>query len=310
MTSRATKLAAVATVGVSALTASYYSSTHSSIPVFHSHTQPYPIATSASEDSANLKFWSKRWSDSLTGWHKPATHASLIVHGDKAFPVDARVLVPLCGKTVDMASLAERGREVIGVEGAMKAISEFASEQADSVEFYQGLNDTKQNPDFETFVAKHKESGQKISLLRGDFFDLNVPGGVDGVWDRAAFVAINPNMRKKYVDVFTRNLNPGGVILMSTFYRVEGTEEAKKAGPPFSVSSVDIWDNFGDLDWVESIQLVESIDVMTHKRYADEAARWKAAGLTDLRELVFVITRKETLLSSVTKFAKSLVGVK
>ena len=82
---------------------------------------------SASESSKNIAFWSKRWSDNLTGWHQQKPHASLINHGDAAFPPGTTVLVPLCGKTVDLTSLAERGRSVIGVEGAHKAIVEYGA---------------------------------------------------------------------------------------------------------------------------------------------------------------------------------------
>lgn len=128
------------------------------------------------------------------------------------------------------------------------------------------------------------------------------------MWDRAAFVAIQPAMRKAYADTLGRNLAPGGTILMSTFYRAEGTEEAKKGGPPFSVSSVDIWDTFGELDWVDSIALAESVDIFTNERYAKDVEKWKKAGLTDFRELVFVIKSKETWASQASKIVKGITG--
>ena len=38
------------------------------------------------------------------------------------------MLVPLCGKAIDMAFIADMGHEVVGVEGVRQAIDEFAAE--------------------------------------------------------------------------------------------------------------------------------------------------------------------------------------
>jgi thiopurine S-methyltransferase len=211
---------------------------------------PLPLAASAAETSPvhSLDFWSKRWADKLTGWHQAHTHASLINHGDSCFPVGSTVLVPLCGKTVDMASLATRGRSVVGVDAARKAFQEFADEQRSAVQL-DAENDSEEHPNFETYKGT-TGVGTTVSLLRGDFFELNLPEPVQGVWDRAAFVAIKPELRAKYAETLGRNLAPGGTILMSTFYRVKGTPEALAGGPPFSVSSVNVWDVFGELEWV------------------------------------------------------------
>lgn len=42
----------------------------------------------------------------------------------------ARILVPLCGKTVDMAFLARSGYRVLGIDCVKNAVDEFAAEHS------------------------------------------------------------------------------------------------------------------------------------------------------------------------------------
>ena len=198
------------------------------------------------------------------------------------------ILVPLCGKTVDLHYLTGKNRPAVGVEGVKKAIEEYAVEQAPYGVSFDANKDTGEYPAMETYAGTFQ--GSFVKILRGDFFDLE--GKFASAWDRAAFVAIKPEMRDEYAKVLGRTIQPGGVILMSTFWRVAGTPEAVKGGPPHSVSEEDVRKVFGGLDWVESIEKVDEIDIFTAKRYTDSVQRWRGAGLTDFRELVFVIKVK------------------
>ena len=74
----------------------------------------------------------------------------------------SRVFIPLCGKTVDMAYLTSMAGEVVGVEGIQSALEEFAIEQPELKVEYKGIENG-----FGKFV------GKKITLLRGDFFELD-----------------------------------------------------------------------------------------------------------------------------------------
>ncbi len=62
----------------------------------------------------DLDDWKARWADGNTGWHEQAGNRFL----RQWWPARAdqsRVLVPLCGKALDLKWLAERGHEVVGV---------------------------------------------------------------------------------------------------------------------------------------------------------------------------------------------------
>lgn len=88
------------------------------------------------ETDPRLGFWADRWTDNKVGWHKDDIHHLLLkytprIASNNDTPV--KVLVPLCGKTVDMAYLADHEgvSEVYGVDGVRKALEEFSDEHSD-----------------------------------------------------------------------------------------------------------------------------------------------------------------------------------
>ena len=147
--------------------------------------------------------------------------------------------MPLCGKTKDLEYLSNHPNvsEVVGVEGVQKAIDEFIAENP-TLEIKKSLH--------QKITSFIQHDGKKISLLKGDFFDLGLDknGGsipkFDLVWDRASIVAIEPKKRNDYINTISRVLNPGAVILCGSIDRREGTEAALNAGPPFSVTDQDL----------------------------------------------------------------------
>ncbi len=62
-------------------------------------------------------FWKARWQQENIGFHQEKINPHLITHAN-SMPLgpDARVLVPLAGKTRDMHWLSSRHRQVLGVE--------------------------------------------------------------------------------------------------------------------------------------------------------------------------------------------------
>lgn len=230
----------------------------------------------------------------MTGWHSADVNESLVKHGkshilpdnDDACPEEGiRILVPLCGKTVDLAYLAlkESVDVVVGVDGIRRALEELAKEQP-SLE----IEAIEANEKYERF------QGKSISLLRGDFFDLDettAGGKFDAVWDRASIIAIQPELREQYVETISKVLKPGGMILLSALERRTGSEEGRKAGPPFSVSEAEVRRLYEGQDWVQSVQLLEEIDQFERKPADKE--RFGSSGVTSMYELVFVIKAKE-----------------
>ena len=185
-----------------------------SLSAFSTPTQSQP---NIPDGNGRLDFWQKRWDSGTTRWRRPDIHPSLQQFTNKVFfdyfpSGGARILVPLCGKTVDMAHLATKRKvgQVVGIDGVRKAVEAFAQE----------------NPDLEVKSMEacpekvEKWQGNSITLIIGDFFEVDKTdfGEVcDGAWDRGSLVAIKPERREKYVEQIGKLMNKDGRILLSTF---------------------------------------------------------------------------------------------
>lgn len=163
--------------------------------------------------------WLARWRDGRIGFHEGQPNTFLDRHLAQ-LAGRRRVLVPLCGKAVDLAYLAARGYEVVGVELAEQAVSAFFAEQ--------GLVPTiaPHGP----FVAYRADA---ITLLVGDIFALSreLAGPVDALYDRAALVALPAALRARYVAHLRGVLSPGDPGLVITLEY----DQRQMSGPPFAV---------------------------------------------------------------------------
>ncbi len=64
----------------------------------------------------DANFWQDCWQRGDIGFHQPRVLPLLQKHWPTlALPAGGRVLVPLCGKSLDMRWLAEQGHRVLGV---------------------------------------------------------------------------------------------------------------------------------------------------------------------------------------------------
>jgi thiopurine S-methyltransferase len=212
-------------------------------------------------------FWLERWQKGEIGFHREAPNAHLVEDCDWLTKgTSARVLVPLCGKTVDMRYLDERGCSVVGVELAEKAAEDFFREQ--------GLTASRTLDG----SAIRYESG-RTEILVGDFFEREPSelGTFDAIFDRAAMVALPPELRARYVAHLANFLAPGGRLLLVTFV-YDGTMQ----GPPFSVPEADVRAAY---EAIASVKLVRDLDI-----FAD-SPRFQERGATFIREQVWHIER-------------------
>lgn len=190
-----------------------------------------------------------------------------------------------------MAFLAEhRGvSEVVGIDGIRKALDEFSTENPNlQIEEEQSTTHHQQQQ-----RAVEKLSGNGIALLRGDLFDLDddmTDGKFDCIFDRASLVAIRPELRERYVETMGKLMKPGGTILLVTFDRRDGTDDAMKAGPPYSVDEREVRRLYEGLDWVASVTKLEELDEFENDK--SRVPHWKEQGLNLLFELCLLIKVK------------------
>lgn len=173
-----------------------------------------------------LSYWQSRWKKGNTGFHMDEGYPGLKTHWETLNPGNrARVLVPLCGKSVDLVWLAQRTGHVTGVEVAEQAIGAFFSE-------HNLVPTISQKGRFEIWKANN------IELWKGDFlkFPEKNTGPFDLIYDKAALVALPPAMRKKYAEkIRTLTGSNTGYLLHHFIY-----PENEMSGPPFSVSPDEI----------------------------------------------------------------------
>jgi thiopurine S-methyltransferase len=211
------------------------------------------------------EFWHQRWESNQIAFHEGQVNAYLARHyADLKLAPGQTVFVPLCGKSVDLRWLADRGAHVLGVELSPIAVESFFGEQ--------GLTPrTHKDGAFTVW-----ESGP-IRLLCGDFFALTPADltGVQAVYDRAALIALPPERRVEYVEHLDR-LVPGTrrTLLVTLEYPQEQMQ-----GPPFSVSEHEVHTLFGGA----SIERLGAQDVLA------DNPRFREKGLTRLLECAYRI---------------------
>lgn len=213
------------------------------------------------------EFWLERWRRGKTGFHQTRVTPLLAKYWPRlGLPAACRVLVPLCGKTIDMVWLAEQGHQVLGVELSPLAIEQFFDE-------HQLTPETHESPE-----GVHYRNG-RIEVICGDIFGLRADtlAGCAGVYDRAALVALPPAMRQQYADVVYGGLPHGyrGLLLTLDY------NQQQMDGPPFAVNEAEVRRLFhtGIV-----VQCIDNRDIL------DKEPKFKEKGLDRLDTLVFELT--------------------
>ncbi|WP_192034704.1 thiopurine S-methyltransferase [Halomonas sp. YLGW01] len=174
--------------------------------------------------------WISRWREGRIGFHRQVEHPALVRHWPRlGVEEGAKVLVPLCGKSLDMRWLAAAGHPVLGIELASLAIEQFIAEGGESSRYRQG--------DFEIWRQG------SIELWCGDFFHFHTQQAADlgAFYDRAALIALPEATRQRYAFHLAQLMPPGARGLLISLTRTPGDE----AGPPYSVPADEVRALFG-----------------------------------------------------------------
>lgn len=185
----------------------------------------------------NPEFWQARWQEKRIGFNQPNVNPLLIKYFTALnLPVDSRVFVPLCGKSIDMVWLTMQGYDVVGIELVETAVQEFFTEQAIA---YTIIEDTDK-PNIKCYTGKI--AGRTIELWVADIFALSADdmGHVDAIYDRAALIAMPPEMRPKYSEQVRKLSNNASQLLLTLNY-----DQNEWAGPPFSISREEVQQYYG-----------------------------------------------------------------
>lgn len=180
----------------------------------------------------NKQFWEQAWAEGRTRFHRPEANWALTQYAPTLFAPGDRVLVPLCGKSVDLLWLSERGHGVVGVELAKQPILEFIAENQ--------LEGSWSDHCFQT-------KGQRLSVCHQDFFLHD--GRYEAIYDRASLVALPQELRARMAERYRSLLMPGGKILLVTLIH------PSLAGPPYSVNEEEVFSLFSqdfDIEFLDT----------------------------------------------------------
>ncbi len=188
-------------------------------------------------------FWHARWEKNEIGFHLGDANPALVKYfGKLKLAKGARVFVPLCGKTLDIGWLLGQGFRVAGAE-----LSELAIQQL--------FEELGARPTVTQVGSLRKYSALSIDIFVGDIFELDAAalGQIDATYDRAALVALPPDMRTRYT-AHLRAITGDAPQLLLTFEY----DQSVMPGPPFSIPKDEVQDHYAK---AYDVTMISSHDV-------------------------------------------------
>lgn len=221
------------------------------------------------------EYWLQRWREGRTGWHHESVMPLLEKHWETLGVVrGTRVLVPLCGKSLDMLWLTQQGMRVLGVEISELAVDAFLAEN----HLHASRNEAADGAHYRITNAP---AGGGIEIINGDVFGI-APGTFEecrAFYDRAALIAFPTPMRDRLVREVYAKLSAGARGLLITLDYPAGEME----GPPFSVDEAEMHRLF-DMQW--DTRQVERRDILASQ------PSFSQNGVTALHTGVYALTRQ------------------
>lgn len=222
----------------------------------------------------DAEYWLQRWRDGRTGWHQDSVMPLLEKHWPAiGIPRGATVLVPLCGKSLDMLWLASQGLHVLGVELSPLAIKAFLEDN------HLGARQEPIPGGTLHHVSKAAGDGS-IRIINGDIFQVaaSTLRECDAVYDRAATIALPAPLRRRFAkEVYAKlSARTRGLLIVLDYPPHE------KDGPPFPVDDTEVHGLF-EPQW--SVRELERRDILASQ------PGFQQDGVSSLHTAVYQLTR-------------------
>lgn len=222
-------------------------------------------------------FWHERWAANQIGFHQGIVNPFLIRYWPQVNASQTgTVLVPLCGKAVDLIWLLAQGYHVLGVELSDIATAAFFQENA---HHFTTPPQVRHQGAF-TIWSAQTQTERQIEIWCGDFFHLQVAElpPITACYDRAALIALPPAMRPRYQQHIASLLKPTVEMLLITL----SYPQALAKGPPFSVPAEEV---------SQLYQADFSLTLLETQEEACDIPKFKERGIMTLTEQVFKLVR-------------------
>lgn len=164
----------------------------------------------------------------------------------------SNILVPLCGKNIDMLNLYSMNYKIIGIELSKIAIKNFFLE-----------NKLKFSKTIENGHTLYSTIDGKIKIYCENIFDINQIPLCEGFYDVGSLIAVPKEKRKYYVSIIKRFLSNGAKGILSTLtyhsinqyppYSIDDKEVSNLYHPGFSLENLE--SGSLDSDFIKNIKL-------------------------------------------------------
>jgi SAM-dependent methyltransferase len=168
-------------------------------------------------NALDKNFWDSLWKNNLTGWDLKKISPPLKTFFDQMEDKNISILIPGCGNAYEAKYLLELGfTNITLIDIAPTVVGRLL----------ENLNEY---------------AGRQLSVICGDFFKHT--GKYDLIVEQTFFCALDPKLRKDYVQKMKSLLNPNGKLAGLLF------DTAFPQGPPFGGSKEEYLTLFsGEMD--------------------------------------------------------------
>ena len=155
------------------------------------------------------QFWQERFEKKETGWDRGGASPQLLAWLDSGALQACRIGVPGCGSGWEVAELAKRGFDVVGLDYTAAA-----------VEKTRLLIDAQ---------------GLKAQVLQADVLNYQPKHEFDAIYEQTCLCAIHPEHWLEYAQQLHQWLKPEGSlwVLYMQMIRPDATEQGFIQGPPY-----------------------------------------------------------------------------
>jgi len=154
-------------------------------------------------------FWQERFDKQETRWDRGTPSPQLLAWLDSGALQPCRIAVPGCGSGWEVAELARRGFDVIGLDYTPAAV--------------------------ERTRALMASQNQRARVEQADVLAWQPEAPLDAVYEQTCLCAIHPDLWTGYAAQLQRWLKPGGTLfaLFMQMVRPGATQEGLVEGPPY-----------------------------------------------------------------------------
>ncbi|MCH8178409.1 MAG: methyltransferase domain-containing protein [Proteobacteria bacterium] len=154
-------------------------------------------------------FWQNLFDQNATRWDRGGCSPQLLAWLDSGALAPCRIAVPGCGGGWEVAELARRGFEVIGIDYTPAAV--------------------------ERTRALLAEQGLHAEVVQADVLQWQPAAPLDAVYEQTCLCALHPDLWTGYAQQLHRWVRPGGTLfaLFMQMVRPGAVQEGLIEGPPY-----------------------------------------------------------------------------